>query len=304
MAQHRTTTSRLPVLLALAVTTASCATTPPSPATIRIATWNLEHLAEANGTGCRPRTDADYADLRRHAERLQADVIAFQEVESAAAAARVFTPDRWTVVISSRPDSGRGGPCRGTDGPTIRKQDVGFAVRKGLAFTRNPDLEALALGNPDLRWGVDLTLHLPKPLRLLAVHLKSGCNAGNDPADRDCPTILAQAPVLERWIDARAGASEDFALLGDWNRRTGLAGDIFLASISDDDPPGGRLVIADAGMQARCIGRYPDYIDHIALGERTARRAVPGSFAEYRYGVAEDLYPSDHCPQSLAVKTR
>jgi hypothetical protein len=61
---------------------------------IRLATWNLEHLAERDGAGCRPRIEADYAMLRAHAERLEADVVAFQEVESAAAARRVFPAER------------------------------------------------------------------------------------------------------------------------------------------------------------------------------------------------------------------
>jgi len=32
--------------------------------TLRLATWNLEHLAADTGAGCRPRSDADYAHLR------------------------------------------------------------------------------------------------------------------------------------------------------------------------------------------------------------------------------------------------
>jgi exonuclease III len=271
---------------------------------VRIATWNLEHLAAANGAGCRPRTDADYAALRTHAERLGAGVVAFQEVENLEAAARVFEPNRWTIVMSGRPETVREGYCRGTTGPTIRRQDVGFAIRKGIPFSRNPDVQELGLGNPDLRWGVDIKLQLPKPVRLLSLHLKSGCNAGNDAADRDCPIIFAQAPVLERWIDDRARAGEDFVVLGDWNRRTSPPGDAFLAIVSDDDPPNGRIVMATAGRKANCIQRYPDFIDHIALGAETAGRLVPNSFAEYSYGVAEDQYPSDHCPQSLALQGR
>jgi endonuclease/exonuclease/phosphatase family metal-dependent hydrolase len=271
---------------------------------IRLATWNLEHLAERDGTGCRPRTEADYAALRTHAERLDADVVAFQEVESAAAARRVFPAEQWTVVMSQRTGSDRSGACRQNPARRILKQDVGFAIRKSMRFTRNADLQALGLGDPHLRWGVDVTLDLPRPLRLLSIHLKSGCNAGQAPADPDCPTLFRQADVLEQWVDARARAGEDFALLGDWNRRTGLAGDAFLANLSDDDPPGGRLVLTGAGTSARCVARYRDFIDHIALGVRAATRLVPGSFAEYHYGGPEESHPSDHCPVSVAVRPR
>jgi hypothetical protein len=272
--------------------------------TVRLATWNLEHLAASNGTGCRPRTDADYKTLRDHADRLGADVISLQEIESEAAARRVFSPETWTVVMSERPDSTRSGPCGENPALSILKQDVGFAIRKGIPFTRNPDFRDLGVGNPDLRWGVDVTLNLPKPIRLLAIHLKSGCNSGRAPNDADCPIIFQQGEILERWIDARAAAGEDYAILGDWNRRTALAGDAFLASVSDNDPPGGRLVMADAGVSAKCVARYKDFIDHIALGERTAARMLPGSFAEYTYGGLEELHPSDHCPNSVVIAAR
>jgi endonuclease/exonuclease/phosphatase family metal-dependent hydrolase len=274
-----------------------------SPATVRLATWNLEHLAEADGTGCRPRTDADYEILRSHVRQLSADVVALQEVESARAAYRVFPADEWVVVMSDRPLSTRGGFCRGSEGATIRRQDVGFAIRKGIPLRRNPDLAGLGLGDPDLRWGVDITLNLPRPVRLMSVHLKSGCSAGRDAQDRDCSILFQQLPVLEGWVDARARAGEHFAVLGDWNRRTALAGDEFLRSLSDDHPPGGRLVMTSAGRGATCIARYRDFIDHIAVGEQTADRVVPGSFVEYTYGgVQEEDYPSDHCPVSIALK--
>ena len=277
----------------------------PSASPVRVATWNLEHLAAQNGTGCRPRDDAGYEALRAHAERIGADVVAFQEVENETAARRVFTPDAWTIVMSGRPPSGRAGACRENPALSIRNQAVGFAIRKGIGFTRNPDLPELGLGDPDLRWGVDITLDLPRPIRLLAVHLKSGCNSGQAPRDADCPILFRQANVLERWIDARARAAEDYAILGDWNRRTALPGDAFITEVSDDDPAGGRLVMADAGRSATCVARYRDFIDHIAVGERAAGRIVPGSFAEYRYGgVPEERHPSDHCPVSVALSSR
>jgi endonuclease/exonuclease/phosphatase family metal-dependent hydrolase len=268
---------------------------------VRIATWNLEHLAEGNGEGCRPRTNSEYEDLRQHAQRLNADVVALQEVENERAAARVFPSDQWMILMSSRPGSARSSQCRESASNKILRQAVGFAIRKGIPFKRNSDVSELGLGDPDLRWGVDVTLQLATPLRLLAVHLKSGCNAGRDPTDKDCDVLFRQAPVLEAWVDARAKAGEHFAVLGDWNRRTGLAEDALLGIVSDDDPPQGRLIMATAGRKATCISRYTDYIDHIALGLLAKDRLVPNSFSEYRYGEDESRFPSDHCPQSVDV---
>lgn len=274
------------------------------PTTLKIATWNIEHLAEMNGTGCKPRTEADYADLREHVRRLEADVIALQEIENERAAGRVFPADEWVVVMSSRPDTKRGGVCRGSPGQEIRRQAVGFAIRRGIPFTRNEDVSELGLGDPDLRWGVDVTLNLPQPLRLLGVHLKSGCNAGRDPSDPDCTILFRQAPIVEKWIDRLARAGEHFAVLGDWNRRTGLANDAFLSAVNDDEPPMGRIVMTNAGRRATCLSRYTDYIDHIAVGVAAEGRLIPGSFQEYRYDGVESRFPSDHCPQSIFVRTR
>lgn len=270
---------------------------------LRVATWNLEHLAERDGQGCRPRTEADYAELRRHADALPADVVALQEVENEAAAARVFPADKWSIVMSDRPDTARSGFCRGSSGPRILKQDVGFAIRKGVPFRRNPDVRELGLGNPDLRWGVDVTILSKRPVRLLSVHLKSGCNIGRDAADKDCEVLFRQAPALESWIDSRALSGEHFAILGDWNRRTAMAGDQFLSIVSDQDPPQGALVFTNAGLGATCQARYRDFIDHIAVGIAAAPRVVAGSFREYRYDGDENRYPSDHCPSVVELSS-
>lgn len=274
----------------------------PAPRAIKVVTWNLEHLAERNGEGCRPRSDADYAALRAHAVALGADVIAFQEVESRAAAERVFDPASYDVVMSARPQTRRGGSCYGAPGQQIGHQGVGFAVRKGLRWTRNADFAALALGNPDLRWGVDITIEGRRPLRLLGVHLKSGCNSGNAPTDPDCPVLFGQLPVLERWIDARAGEGSAFAVLGDWNRRIASRGDAFYAEIDDGDPVGADLNIAGDGRVATCKARYREFIDHIVTGAVATGLVEPGSFDEYRYGLPEAQHPSDHCPVSVMFR--
>ncbi|MFC7380103.1 endonuclease/exonuclease/phosphatase family protein [Brevundimonas sp. GCM10030266] len=292
-------------LLAAAAILSGCAGLSPAPSArepLRIATWNMEHLAERDGEGCRPRTEADYALLRRHAEALDADVIAFQEVQSRAAAERVFDAAAWEVVMSSRPPSGRSGECRGRPGLFIQNQAVGFAVRKGVAFTRNADLSALGLGNPDLRWGVDITVNEGRPLRLLAVHLKSGCNSGRAPTDPDCPVLFDQAPVLEGWTEARAREGQAFVVLGDWNRRLASRGDAFLAELNDGEPREADLTLASGDQGAACKARYREFIDFIATGGAATARIEPGSFAEYRYGGGpEDEHPSDHCPVSVRI---
>ncbi|WP_313553139.1 endonuclease/exonuclease/phosphatase family protein [Brevundimonas sp.] len=270
--------------------------------TLKVATWNMEHLAERDGEGCSPRIEADYARLRDHASALAVDVIAFQEVQNKAAAERVFDPALYDVVMSGRPASTRSGECRGQPGLFIQNQAVGFAIRKGVPWTRNADLSALALGSPDLRWGVDVTVSRGRPVRLLAVHLKSGCNSGREPTDPDCPVLFDQLPVLEGWTEARAREGQAFVVLGDWNRRLASRDDAFLADLNDNDPVEAKLTLTSGDRPAGCKARYREFIDFIATGGEATRRIEPGSFEEYVYGGAPEAeHPSDHCPISVRI---
>lgn len=131
-----------------------------------------------------------YAALRAYADALDADVIAFQEVESAAAAARVFAPERYQIVMETRAGGSGRLECRGLAGHYLNRQATDFAVRKGLRVERLPDVSALHLGDENLRSGVDIRVHGEggRPLRLMSVHLKSGCAAGE--TAEPCPTLL------------------------------------------------------------------------------------------------------------------
>ncbi len=270
------------------------AATSPAPI-ITLAAWNMEHLAELNGSGCRPRTDADYAAMRDYVDALAADVIAFQEVESRAAAERVFDPSIYTIEIEQRIGTNRKGECGGRAGMTINAQRTGFAIRKDLPFDRQPDLTEVQVGNPDLRSGVDVIVRPVggKPVRLLSVHLKSGCSSG----DRNdaCPVLFQQVPVMERWIDSRAAEGIRFAVLGDFNRRLGMRGDAIWTDWDDASPANADLSLASGEQSARCNPRYRDFIDFIVLDRRAAADFL--AFEEKTY-VADPL--SDHC----AVATR
>lgn len=297
-------TTPLALLLALAACTSqpgALASLPAPDTPLRLASWNLEFLAEKDGDGCAPRVPADYAAMRRIAEALDADVIAFQEAENVAAAARVFDPARFTIVMEARPGA-PSGTCGGKNPEqNVIRQAVGFAVRKGIAFDRHADVTTLMLGNPQLRSGVDITLR-PKgkaPIRLLSIHLKSGCFAGS--AAKACPVLLEQIPALEAWIDTAAHGPERFAVLGDWNRRLALPGDSVWREIDDGNPANADLRLADEGTAPRCDPRYDSFIDHIVLDRRAGEDLQ--SFSETRYASEEKHY-SDHCPVTVTIAAR
>jgi endonuclease/exonuclease/phosphatase family metal-dependent hydrolase len=266
---------------------------------VRLATWNFEFLIEDSNAGCVPRNDAQYEEIAAYARQLDADVIALQEVENLAAAQRVLDPAVYDFHISSKADIGGGGTCNQNGNP-FPMQRTGFAVRRGIGFDPQPDLETLDVSG-FLRHGVDIAvLEGEEPLRLMGVHLKSGCFFGNN-GSSSCDDLFDQADVLEGWMEARASAGDAFALLGDFNRRLGQAGDAIFAGWNDGVPTGSMLTNANGGGVADCIGRFPDFIDHILLGEEAATLVDDGSFEEFTYDGNEANHPSDHCPSLLTV---
>lgn len=288
------------ILFAMTFALLGCAqpSAPADAAPLLLAAWNMEHLAEANGSGCRSRTDADYEAMQAYVDALNADVIAFQEVETAAAAARVFDPATYEIVIEARPDAPGGPPCNNLPGQHLNRQATGFAIRRGIPFDRAPDFTALQTGNPNLRSGVDITLRPPggAPIRLLSIHLKSGCFSGNAPSNNSCPVLFRQVPELERWIDARAAAGESFAILGDFNRRLANAADVVWTDWDDGDPANADLTLAARDAAPHCDPRYSAFVDHIVLDRSAARRV--GAFREWTF-LGDHL--SDHCAISVAL---
>src|SRR5262245_36394742 len=264
----------------------------PPPARLRLATWNVAWLNRSDGQGHVRRDSEDYERLRRHAGRIDADVVAVQEVDGPEAARRLFEPSSWDLHLTDDPDN---------------LQRTGLALRRGLDVTRHPDLVDLAISGG--RRGADLTVHLQGgDLRLLAVHLKSGCPQDNLSAERQaCRILRRQLPVLEGWIDARARESAAFVVLGDFNRRFEPP-DRFWAEIDDADPPGADLFAVTEGRRPSCWGgRYPSFIDHIVLGGKAQAWFVTGSFRTIEYTAADAPFEpllSDHCPLRIDIDAR
>lgn len=264
----------------------------PRHAGLRLATWNLAWLNEAEGDGPVRRSAEDYERLRRYAERIDADIVAFQEVDGERAAARVFAPERYALAIAAE----------------RKPQRTGFAYEKHLRVTRYPDHTALDLGG-DLRAGVDIGVALDggSELRLLAVHLKSGCH--QEPLGtpgKHCEKFARQLVALEAWIDARAAEGVPFAVLGDFNRRFfARPAEPSWTAIDDADPPEADLFSPTEGKTARCWdGAHPHFVDHLVFSRSAARLLDLASFQEHVYDAADARHKrvlSDHCPLSIAL---
>ena len=290
-----------------------------APAELKIATWNLEWFmtpetiraltpactpADAPRDGARravpcdvahelARSREDIAALKKHARALNADVVALQEVDGPEAARLVFPGYQFCF-------SGR-----------IAVQNNGFAIRRGLPFACAPDVTDLSM-NDDVRRGVELRLFpdTAQEMRLLSVHLKSGCARDSlDSSRASCGELARQVPVLERWIDAQAADHRPFAVLGDFNRdlRREPAGPSVWAEIDDANPPDADLVNTAEGQSFQnCMNSqtFSGYIDYILLGRQMARGLVDGSFGRELFPPkdAQRRKLSDHCPVFIRLR--
>lgn len=317
--------------LILIFTSGAARAAPPPPHALVLATWNLEWLmTPAAHAGLRrtctaegqprvtarsipcdvarqeARREADFARLRDYAARLDADVIALQEVDGPDAARLVFP--EYDFCFTAR----------------TAVQNNGFAIRRGrgIRFRCDMDFRELAVGHEHLRVGAQLTLFPsdPRELHVLGVHLKSGC-AGQrlNLPDEACQLLARQVPPLIRWIDAQARAGHRFMLMGDFNRRLakegGKARDTnglptrMWPALDGDDVPGADLVNVTAGrpyIKCHVSERHGAYIDHIIAGVRAASELVPDSFRRIVYAQSDAVRfkLSDHCPLAISYRLR
>lgn len=114
------------LLLALAAC-AQSSTPPPARAStsfrpLKIASWNLEFLAEKDGMGCQPRTGEDYAAMKRIAEDLDADVIAFPLSREGAPPPRPELADRAMIYRRETRDFS----CKSSHASASPLQSIGF----------------------------------------------------------------------------------------------------------------------------------------------------------------------------------
>lgn len=269
-------------------------TADPAPAhSLKLATWNMEWLmAEdgplaANAPPDRPhRTAADFEKLAAYARHLDADIVGLQEVDTTATAERLFPARTYQIFMTN----------------DALLQHPALAVRKPLHAHRNSDLVDLdvapATATHQLRRGLDVTVETDTiPLRILVLHLKTGC--WDNPVSEkhhDCPTLLQQFGVLQNWISARAAAHEAFVIMGDFNRRMTVYDPFFL--ILRQAAP---LRLTTAGWASPCEnGSY--FIDHILLGGAAQNWLQPHSLRVMTYRPeSQPATLSDHCAVSVRL---
>lgn len=169
---------------------------------MHLATWNLEHLASDTGTGLKPRTFVGWAHLAEIAREIEADVWLLQEVDSEAVVRQVLREPCWAVRVA---------PRRWRD----RRRSV--ALRTAIAVnTEKIGPERLKWTDPVKLggWWVGARLCTEADIgidgdtvRLLCVHLKSGCWSGNSAGMFGRPSLVCarqmnQQAAVRRWLQA------------------------------------------------------------------------------------------------------
>jgi endonuclease/exonuclease/phosphatase family metal-dependent hydrolase len=272
---------------------------PVHSAELKLATWNIAWLTlKPEGHPAVPRdierrVPADFRLLRDYASRLAADVVALQEIDGAEAAARIFDPAEWTIHLTDEDDI----------------QRPGFAIRRSLRVTPQPDLVGLDLfprSRFSLRRGADVLVEAPgrTRLRLLSVHLDAGCREDRfgPGAPRDCDNLARQGRIIAEWVAARQREGVAFAILGDFNRRI-VPGDDFGTILEEAAP----MTRATEGLSSPCWanarGGRP-FISHVWLGGPARDWLVPRSLSVLVYAERGNRYRqtlSDHCPVSIRL---
>ncbi len=276
-------------------------------AVLTIATWNMEWLvgretAHAARLACRngqrallpcdvaqqlARDSADLARIASYAAELAADIVAFQEVENAAIARRIF----------------RGYSICMADGPGV--QHVGFAVRPGLAHACGPMVNELSLnGRNRSAMSMRLMPGSSTSVELLVVHLKSGCSRDALHAGpAACRMLEQQAQRLGNWIAERDASRAPFIVLGDFNRVDSLPEqDVFWQLLHADSF---ELLAARLPFRNCYLGQpYSQFIDHILISKSLVQRIEPASAARVGFRSADALRYrlSDHCPVRVSLK--
>jgi len=270
----------------------------PHPAgRLRVATWNLENLHAKDGestfSGSDPsvkRFAIDYMRIRCYIRMFDPDILAVQEVDGPEALSRVVDTDVYNLHVSARP---KAGDLNG-------KQNTGFAYKAGLNVQVRDDFEDLDVSNGTLRRGTRIDVSQGgHTLRLMSVHLKSGCfsNGSNGSA---CQKLFQQLPILEGWIDDAAAGPDPFIVMGDFNRRLNMPGDNVWAELDDAQPPDADLTAVTEDRPISCRdNQFTTFIDHIVFDLRAIAFVDRSSFRQMTFRQADrDNWDriSDHCP--------
>lgn len=277
-------------------------------ASLTLATWNMEWLSEKGDMIQSKREDQDYLMMNTINSVLDADLLAFQEVDSIEALSRVVNPDLYDYYFSDRAE--RLGFSRRS------QQYTGWAVKKNLDVIDRQDYQPLGLPTflsaGDLRYGAYIEVKrdgLP-PLHLLSIHLKSGCFETPVRRNNSCKKLDHQIEALIIWIQTRIRLGQEFVIAGDFNHYLNESNEWVWDKLEKEIGQG-NLVKLTENTPAKCKARkfnyrtkrwehvvYSKLIDHIiaSKGALSSMSIPQAKQYQFSYHAVATYRLSDHCP--------
>lgn len=273
---------------------------------LTISTWNMEWLTVKPSATipASQRTEKDFSLMATYLQSLDTDILAFQEVDSLPAIRRI-TGDNYHLILSDRALSVN----RRHQFETIN-QFTGFAIRQGIPYENQPDIKLNAGGNSKLRFATYAIInpHSPRPIHLLAVHLKAGCSGKFSNINTHCTRLRQEGAALNQWIKAREKRGHAYIIMGDFNHNLAFRGDWLWQSVTQGvrRPP----TLSTSATPAKCkvrssqnpakLHQFKSLIDHIIVSadlrvQRPEQVLFPtGQILSHRL--------SDHCAIKTSVR--
>ncbi|EGU43343.1 endonuclease/exonuclease/phosphatase family protein [Vibrio splendidus] len=268
---------------------------------LTISSWNIEWLStnEAVNKFSDKRDQVDFDKLGTYFQSLNADVVAFQEVDDVNAIQRV-AGDQYQILMSDRAL-----PKNNNHQFKEVNQYTGFAVRKGVPLTDYADFPLETTSNSKLRFASYIVIETEtKPIHMLSLHLKAGCS-GAYKSNRDCSRLKEQAQQLNKWIKQRERNNEYYAILGDFNHNLAYSRDWMWKELTQytDAQLATRKTRADCKVRSNRNNhrthQFRSVIDHIVLSK--SLNADPAKQQVFKTQDVLDYKLSDHCPVSTTI---
>lgn len=277
-------------------------------ANLRVATWNLEWLSTKKDKIQTQRSHNDYLMMQQISAVLDADLIAFQEVDSVTALTQVLPLSQYRFYLSER--------ALTQASAKSSQQFTGWAVKKNLSVIDHLDNKALSLPSPfytsRLRYGayIELIRDNAPNLHLLSIHLKAGCFNKKPRSSRACKKLNQQINALIVWIKTRILQDQAFIIAGDFNHYMNEKSDWVWEKISQQIGKT-KVVNLTAKTKASCKTHryhyrkkqwrevtYSRLIDHIIASPSALTQLKLEAAKQFHYPTlsAKKYHLSDHCP--------
>lgn len=267
---------------------------------VTISSWNMEWLTVNSNHNVDEgkRNTQDFSTLSSYFTKLNADVIALQEIDSIEAIEQVST-SAYSIVLSDRSL-----PQYRNHQFSDINQYTGFAIGKNVPFADAKDIDLYGKKNHKLRFASYVVLYPDSatPVHTLSLHLKAGCSGKFYSHKESCQTLLTQGKNLNRWIKQRERLGQEYVIAGDFNHNLSFKGDWLWNAVTlglKQTPE-----LATKNTQARCkvqkrngakqLHRFRSVIDHMIVSPKL--NASNAQQVVYKEQDAFNYQLSDHCP--------